>query len=222
LVVVLLLIGKGVYAQENSIIWKVNTHRKQVALTFDDGPRPEPTAKILKILNQLQAKATFFLVGNIAEKQPDTVYSIIAQGHEVANHTFSHSRLEHMPLSQTQKEISLANNALSSITGFKVKYFRPPGGKYTSQSLEIIKSLGMKMIMWDVNANDYVRVAPFYGIQGENSSNDICKKVLDETKNGSIILMHNGSKETIKALPYIIMRLRQEGYHLVTISELLK
>lgn len=203
-------------------IWSVKTTQKKIALTFDDGPKGAPTTLLLDVLREAQVRATFFVVGREAEQEPDLIYRMYNEGHEIGNHTYTHKRLDSIKTDEISQEITKTNLIIKGITGQAPQYIRPPGGKWDRELVNVVIENKMKLIMWDINADDYVHESPFYGTNGENPAEKIYAKVKKNVRNGSIILMHNGSKESIKILPDLIKALKKEGYQCVTVTELIK
>lgn len=201
------------------IVWTGDKNKNYVALTFDDGPKPGQSDKILNILDQYAVKATFFVIGREAKSSPDLVNRIVDSGHDIGNHTYSHYRLDGLSKEQISAEIIATNKIVEQITKKNVKFFRPPGGRYNTQVIKELKDNNLILIGWSVNPGDYVQGSKYFS--PSLKKDDITKKVLDETKNGDIILLHNGGEATIEALPEIIIGLRAKGFELVTISRLI-
>lgn len=186
--------------------------RKWIALTFDDGPHPGYTERILKILDEYDVPATFFLVGQMAERHPDLVRAEAAGGHNVANHTYHHLSLTKIPQDSVATEIKACGEVLQNITGKAPHLFRPPGGEYNDQVAEASEALGYRMILWTDDPGDYA-----------SPGNDvIVKRTLDRVENGGIILLHDGIEQTIEVLPQILRYLKSHGYECVTIDEMLE
>ncbi|MBA3065114.1 polysaccharide deacetylase family protein [bacterium] len=181
---------------------------QKVALTFDDGPHPYYTKKILEILNEYSVKGTFFLVGKQAEKYPELVTAIKGAGCEIGNHTYNHPRLIYLSESDVQKEVKSTTLLLENITGEKIKYFRPPGGRYYFNTLENIS--GLEIILWTINTDDIFL-----------SSEKIYEEVIT-AEEGDIILMHSGVPQTVKALPRILRYFSKNGITALSVSELRK
>jgi polysaccharide deacetylase family sporulation protein PdaB len=186
--------------------------RKWIALTFDDGPHPGYTERILKILDQYDVPATFFLVGQMAERHPDLVRAEAAGGHSIANHTYHHLSLTKIPQDSVATEIKACGEVLRSITGKAPHLFRPPGGEYNDQVAEASEALGYRMILWTDDPADYA----------SPGADVIVKRTLDHVENGGIILLHDGIDQTIKVLPKILSYLKSHGYECVTIDEMLE
>lgn len=185
---------------------------KQVALTFDDGPHPAYTPKILAILNRFNVKATFFLVGEMAEKYPDLVRAEVAAGHSIANHTYHHVNLLRIPPGAVATEIQACGDVLQAIAGRSIRLFRPPGGDYNRQVAEVAEALGYTTVLWTDDPGDYAN-------PGKRT---IEQRVLRAIGNGGIILVHDGIQQTVDVLPTIIRYLKRNGYQFVTVDEMLK
>lgn len=191
--------------------------RKRVALTFDDAPDPRYTPAILDILAEYDVCATFFIVGNRAQKHPALVRRIQSEGHIIGNHSYDHAVLSKLPLSGYRKQIGTTDTILSRIVGYSPRYVRPPYGELLPQQVKWSKLAGYTIVNWDVDSVDW-----------KNSpSSSVLYNVKKTLQPGSIILQHAGGgvgqdlSGTVNALPQIIQLLRGKGYELVTLPELL-
>jgi peptidoglycan/xylan/chitin deacetylase (PgdA/CDA1 family) len=182
-----------------------------IALTFDDGPHPNFTPQILDILWEQQAPATFFVVGEMAEKHPDLVRDIVADGHCLGNHTYHHVRLPGMPTGTIATEIKACGLVLQDLTGRPPHWFRPPGGGTNTRVGMVARALGYRVALWDVLTADSAR--PLAG--------EVGGRILGEAHPGAIILLHSGVQQTVDVLPWVILALRQVGFRFVTLDELL-
>lgn len=207
--------GRRHYEQTGEVVWDIKTEEKIVALTFDDGPHRKYTAEVLDLLGNYDAKATFFIIGENAEKYPELVLRVHDEGHEIANHTYTH------PLKTTitklEKELKQTNETIYSITGSYPKLFRPVGGQYTDDMIKLAVDKGYTVVMWSWHQDTEDWKNP--GVK------KIVNKVLNVTKQGDIILFHDGGgnrKQTVKALEEILPELQKQGYKFVTISELIE
>lgn len=203
------------YQLFGEIIPRVQTDRKVVSLTFDDAPA-EGTEEVLNILDQENVKATFFLVGENIAKQPEVAKTIVNRGHEVGNHSYTHKRMVFRSLSFVTQEVEKTDELIRE-SGYKHEIlFRPPYGKKLITLPWYMKEHNRKTIMWDIEPESYSEIA--------GNTDNIVRYVMDNTKPGSIIILHPFFKneETRKALPIIIQKLRDEGYMFVTVSELLQ
>jgi len=188
------------------VMWHMPRDRRQVALTFDDGPDDDITPQLLDVLKQHNVRATFFLVGHMIAKFPHVVARIANDGHEIANHTWAHYRLDEMNQDQVGLQLSATTQALHQLNVPMAPYVRPPGGRFNNYLLHAAKNQQLTMVMWDVNAADYKQA------DGTFPEPLVIKhRVLRQIKPGSIVLMHN-SPATLHALPGIIDELKGRGY----------
>jgi len=188
-----------------------NKKLRQIALTFDDGPHPDYTKKILAILKQNNIRATFFVVGEMAEKYPELVSAEVFAGCNIGNHTFDHVAMTKLSSLDAATEIMACGDIIQSITGVRPHLFRPPGGDYNDSTAMIAGALGYTMVLWTDNAGDW-------SSPGEKF---IELKILWFISNGGIILMHDGIQQTIDILPKLIRLLKERGYEFVTIDEMI-
>lgn len=182
---------------------------KRVALTFDDGPHPRNTEKVLVLLDQYDAKATFFMLGSNVEYYPDIVKSIMEAGHELGNHTWSHPDLTALGSDSVMQEVQNTNKIIEKTTGKKPTVFRPPYGATNEQVETAVK---MTPVLWTVDTMDWKSRDP----------NAILQIVKGNVEEGAIILLHDIHDSTVDALEPILKYLDEEGYNFVTISELEK
>ncbi|MEI4771653.1 polysaccharide deacetylase family protein [Psychrobacillus sp. FJAT-51614] len=207
--------GRKFYEEAGMIIWDIKTKEKVVALTFDDGPHKKYTTEILDLLAQYDAKGTFFIVGEQAEKNPEIVLRMYEEGHELANHTYTHPYSRNVP--KIMKEIKQTNDTIYSITGYAPTLFRPVEGQYTDAMIEEVVKVGFKVVMWSWHQDTEDWKNP--GV------NKIVNTVLEGTKEGDVILFHDGGgnrAQTVKALNKILPELQNQGYQFVTIKDLIK
>ncbi|MEU1668857.1 polysaccharide deacetylase family protein [Streptomyces sparsogenes] len=185
---------------------------KCVALTFDAGPS-ENTPRLLDILKKEHAHATFFMLGkNHVLKYPDLVRRIAAEGHELANHTWTHKILTKADDDEVRDEITRTQDAVSKITGSKKPLLmRPPQGRTDDRVSKICRELGIAQVLWSVTAKDYQTT----------DSALITKRVLDQVDRDGIILLHDIYKGTVPAVPGILEGLKKRGYTVVSVSELM-
>ncbi|MFZ3062174.1 MAG: polysaccharide deacetylase family protein [Actinomycetota bacterium] len=197
------------------ILWESRTKVKAVALTFDDGPDPNYTPRILDILKEKNVRATFFLVGREVEQHPDIVEREISEGHELENHSYSHPELEVETDAQIQNEIVKGGEAIEKMTGKKPKYFRPPKGLVGGEVFTIANANGYQVILWGITIEHSASKTP----------PEEANRVLKAIEPGMIILAHDGRLnriKTVEALPIIIDGLRAKGYKFLTLSALLR
>lgn len=188
----------------------------RVALTFDDGPHPEYTVEILDILAEYGVKATFFVIGKNAETYPGIVERIIAEGHEVGNHTWSHSAVAELTDGELADEITRTENYLRNSFGYVPVLFRPPGGGRYARAAEVAEKLGYDYVLWSWRTDSRDWSCP--------GSEVISNTVISNTSGGDIVLLHDYASpvsQTPEALRKIIPALLEKGYGFVTVSELL-
>ena len=192
-------------------IYSVQTDKKQVAITFDAAWTNQDTNELIKILKKHKATATFFIVGDWADRFPESVKAFYDAGHTIANHSDTHKAFSKCSREEIRKEIVDCNEKLEKITGEKVTLVRAPSGDYTKESLEVADSLGMQTIQWNCDSLDYTKI----------SVEEIVNRVVKGTQNGSIILFHNGVENTAEALDRILTELKKQGYSFVSVNSLI-
>jgi peptidoglycan-N-acetylglucosamine deacetylase len=187
------------------------TTPRAVALTFDDGPWPGSTERILAVLKKYRVKATFFSVGYLAQRYPTVVRSEAQSGMVIGDHSFDHPLVPpfaEQPFAKATAEIGQAKEALAA-AGVVCGLFRPPGGSYGPSTLGIARSLGLRVVLWSVDPADWTN-----GITAKT----IVQRVLSHVRPGSIVLLHDGGGDqsaTVKALPAIIKGIRKRHLMLV-------
>ena len=202
------------------VYWHGDSTQPKIALTFDDGPNEPYTSEVLDILKKYNVKATFFLLGKNVERYPATVKRMFEEGHVIGNHTYDHPYLLIQSRSHIQNEIKKAEQDIFAAANTRTHLFRSPYGVDNSWVYHAAKELDYVTIGWSVTGNNG---------RTEISPDIIAKDVLRDTKNGSIILLHDGKRlvkganrsHVVKALPFIIESLRQKGYQFVTVPQLL-
>lgn len=194
-------------------IYCVNTDEKKVALSFDAAWGADDTDSLLDTLAKHNVKATFFLVGDWVRKYPEQVKRIASGGHDIGNHSDKHPHMASMSKEQIKEDVMRAHNATKDVLGIDMNLFRPPFGEYNNTVMEALKECGYYVIQWDVDSLDWKE----HGLQ------PLIDKVVNHKSlgNGSIVLMHNNAKYTKDALDSIIVGLKEQGYELVPLSELI-
>ena len=191
-------------------IYSVETDEKKVAISFDAAWGNEQTPELLDILDRYDVKATFFLVGQWVDNFPESVKEIAKKGHDVENHSNTHAHMPELSLEGMTEEIVSCNDKIKALTGKCPTLFRPPYGDYNNNVVGAVKNQNMYCIQWDVDSLDWKDL----------SADEITQRVTSKLQNGSIVLLHNGAKNTPAALPSIIEGIKAQGYELVPISEL--
>ena len=192
-------------------IYSVATDKKKIAITFDAAWSAEDTDELIKTLKKHNAKATIFAVGDWVDKNPEAVKKFHKSGHEMANHSDTHAAFSKISREEIKAEIINCNKKIKTITGFEPKLVRAPSGDYDNKSIEVAESLGMKMIQWDCDSLDWKLL----------SVEEMYSRITTKVQNGSILLFHNGVKNTPEALDKILAKLKADGYEFVTVSELI-
>lgn len=196
--------GKTVYASG------IDPEKPMVALTYDDGPSAQATPRILQKLQEAGARATFFMVGKQAEKRPELIRQMVAQGCEVANHTYSHISMEKLTPEQLTEELARTNQIVTDACGVTPVLMRPVGGAKNDAGMSAVGAISMPAILWSVDTLDW---------KTRDAASTV-QTVLDQVKDGDIILMHDLYDATADASMTIIDELTAQGYQLVTVSEL--
>ncbi|MEY2500050.1 MAG: peptidoglycan-N-acetylglucosamine deacetylase [Verrucomicrobiota bacterium] len=183
-----------------------------IALTFDDGPNATLTPKLLDLLAARHLKATFFVVGQNAADHPDILKRAVREGHEIANHSWSHPNLGKMSDEAVRRELQKTDDAIAAAIGKRPTLLRPPYGSITAhQKKWIHEEFGYRIIIWDVDPLDWKRPGPSV----------VTARILKETKAGSIVLAHDIHPPTIEAMPATFDQLMKKGFKSVTVTELL-
>lgn len=191
---------------------KLTSQEKVIALTFDDGPYPEYTPPILDILKKNNIKGTFFWIGQNLKAFPELGKQVVAEGHAIGNHTWHHW-YKNMSAAVAAREIEDTTELIYKTTGVRTSLFRPPGGYLYNGVADYAKKKNYLVAMWSADSSDYSRP----GVD------KLVNNVMRNAKPGGMVLMHDGGGNrvnTVKALPIIINKLRQQGYKFVTVSEL--
>lgn len=195
-------------------IYRVKTEQgdNRIAITFDCAWGAQDIPEILTVLKNHDAKATFFVLGTWAEKNPEVMVSIVEAGHEVANHSYAHKTPTKLNKSDLMEEITKCNEAIYATTGVKATLYRAPSGDYNDLVVETAEELGFSMIQWDVDSIDW---------KEEMTKEAIYQRVISRTTAGSILLFHNDTNYTVEVLPNILQTLTEKGYESVTVSQLI-
>ena len=188
-------------------VWRINPSEKVIYLTFDDGPNPEVTPRVLDILDEFEAKATFFCVGENVMKYPEIFQEVKHRGHAVGNHTFNHVKGTVETVKEYVDNVGKAHEYIHS------KLFRPPHGRITLSQVNKLKA-DFKIIMWDFITYDFDR---------QVTSTEILKEVKIRSRNGSVVIFHDSlkaRKNVLEALPEALRYWKKEGYEVKALHEL--
>lgn len=187
----------------------VNENGPMIALTFDDGPYPKVTGHILDVLEKNGVCATFFVMGSRIEGHEDMLTRMDELGCEIGNHSFSHADLTRLSKADCQRELSDTDAEIRRVTGHEASVVRPPYGYYNKT---VMSAAERPLILWTVDTNDWRGKAP----------GEIADYVIQQAKEGSVILMHDQQTQTADAMEMIIPTLIEEGFRFVTVSELIR
>jgi peptidoglycan-N-acetylglucosamine deacetylase len=184
-----------------------------VAMTFDDGPHPQNTPRLLDMLRARNIKATFFVIGRSVDLYPQIVRRTVAEGHEVANHTHTHRLLSKLSDSEVRGEMTRCNEAVARAAGgYRMRVMRPPYGGLLQRQREMVHAeFGLPTILWSVDPLDWKRPGPSV----------VASRILSGTTAGGIILAHDLHAQTVDAMPATLDGLLRRGFKFVTVSQLL-
>jgi len=201
------------------VVTEVATSAKVVALTFDDGPYPPYTGQILDILREDHVPATFFVLGQNAEKYPALVRRIVDEGHQIGNHSYNHIDFLKANRATMADQIDRTNRIIKNITGKLPRLVRPPHGFRDAVVMDVMADRHLKVVEWSVSSRDWTNP----GVD------TIVERTVSGVKSGSIILLHDGDgieqrasrEQTVKATRQIIRELKAKGFKFVTVDEIL-
>jgi polysaccharide deacetylase family sporulation protein PdaB len=200
-------------AQSAPIVYRVKTDEKVVALSFDISWGTRTPGPVLDILKKENLRCTFFLSGPWVRKYPEIAKRIAADGHEIGSHGYRHINLSQLPKEKIKEEIATAHQIIINVTGKEPRLIRTPNGDWDDKVVKAAQELGYTVIQWDVDSLDWKNP----GVE------TIIRRVLKLVRPGTIVLLHasDSCRQTDEALPEVIAGLRQQGYKMVTVSELL-
>lgn len=191
--------------------------RRRVALTFDDGPDPTWTPRVLDLLAARRVRASFFLVGERAARAPDTVRRIAGEGHEVASHAWSHRSLWFLGPRATEREVARSHELLAALSGREPRHFRPPWGMVNATLFGALRRHGERLVLWSIQPE---------GLRPVSAERQV-DRVLGRVRPGAIVDLHDAEgtpaapERLVAALPGMIDGLTRTGYELATVAELL-
>ena len=192
-------------------IYKVDTAEKKVAITLDGMWGSKYTPQLLKIFRKHNINITFFFGGNWLEEYPHLVKEIVANGHEIGNHSYTHPHMAQLGREEIIEELSRTGELIKELTGKRSDLFRPPFGEYNNRLIKTSREQGYHVIQWSIDSLDWKDV----------STDFIVKTVIKDISPGEIILMHNNGSHTAEALERLIPKLKDKGYQIVPLSELI-
>lgn len=191
---------------------RVRTNLPYIAMTYDDGPHPKNTPRLLDMLRKRNIKATFYVTGRNVQLYPQLTRRIVAEGHEIGNHTWTHRNLKTLSRAEVRKELNRTRDIIVSTCGVKPRTMRPPyGALRQDQRAWIFKEYGYPTILWSVDPEDWKR--PGISV--------VTSRIVNNTRNGGIVLAHDLHKPTVDAMPGTLDGLLRKGFKFVTVSQLL-
>ncbi len=192
-------------------IYNVKTDEKKIAFTMNCAWNADDIDSILETLKNNDVHITFFMVGEWVDKYPEAVKKIYEAGHEIGSHSNTHPHVNNLSAEKNLEEIKLSVNKIEQITGQKTNIYRAPYGEYNDTVIKTAQENGYYTIQWNLDTLDYK------GLTGEEMWNRLKNKL----ENGSIILSHNGTKHTADSLDMLIKNIKEKGYEITTVSDLI-
>ena len=183
---------------------------REIALTFDDGPREHGVQELIDVLTPFGARGTFFLVGKFADRYAPITSWIHESGNDVENHSFTHPKLYTLWVEKIMRETERCNEVIEGLGIRRPRFMRPPGGSYNLKILNAMRRMDMRLGLWSINSADY----------SGRSSEEIAAFILSKAAPGAVVLMHSGVPETVAALPRILSELGARGYRFVGLQDL--
>jgi peptidoglycan/xylan/chitin deacetylase (PgdA/CDA1 family) len=191
-----------------------------LALTYDDGPNDPYTCRTMEVLERHGVKATFFLIGQYVQQKPDIARALVAAGHAIGSHTWSHPNLIFAPASEVRRQLVQTRQAILDATGVETKIFRPPFGGRRPATLRAVQALGMQTVMWNVTCYDWKA----------KTSDEIVARARRQIRGGDVILLHDGShvrigvdrSRSVEASERILSRYLAEGFQFVTVPQMME
>lgn len=214
-VCLLVLLPLHIHAERNiSVYYRAATHTPKIALTFDDGPHPQYTDRILEVLEREGVRATFFVIGSNVRLYPEITKRVLAAGHEIGNHTYSHPLVPLTATEELEREVEQTDTLLLSLGIPRPVFFRPPQGKFPPDAEGFLERTGKIAVLWSIDTRDWAHT----------ETEQMIREVEEKVGGGDIILFHDfvgGKTNTVDAIKKLIPTLRERGYQFVTLSELL-
>ncbi len=192
-------------------VYSVERDDPVISISFDASWGGDKTIAILDLLDQYNAKATFFLVGIWVDKFPELVQEIAARGHEIGNHSASHAHFPQISEEKMRKELADCSDKIEALTGTRPTLFRPPYGDYNSKAVTVVRDSGYECVQWSIDSQDWKN----RGVQ------DLINRATKNVQQGDIILFHNDSQYIVEALPTILDTYQAAGLNLIPVGDIL-
>lgn len=197
-------------AKKELPVYSVERDDNVIAVTFDASWGADNTPKLLDILDEYDAKCTFFLVGLWVDKYPDMVQAIVERGHEIGNHSATHPHMSKLSESKMLEELRMMSDKVEKLTGVRPTLFRPPYGDYNNSVIRTVRSAGYEAVQWSVDSLDWKNISP----------QDMIRRA-GKVGKGDIILFHNDSQYLLDALPTLLQSYKEQGLQMVKVSDIL-
>lgn len=197
-------------AKKELPVYSVERDDHVIAVTFDASWGADNTPKLLDILDEYDAKCTFFLVGLWVDKYPDMVQAIVERGHEIGNHSATHPHMSKLSESKMLEELRMMSDKVEKLTGVRPTLFRPPYGDYNNSMIRTVRSAGYEAVQWSVDSLDWKNISP----------QDMIRRA-GKVGKGDIILFHNDSQYLLDALPTLLQSYKEQGLQMVKVSDIL-
>ena len=197
-------------AKKELPVYSVERDDDVIAVTFDASWGADNTPKLLDILDEYDAKCTFFLVGLWVDKYPDMVQAIVERGHEIGNHSATHPHMSKLSESKMLEELRMMSDKVEKLTGVRPTLFRPPYGDYNNSVIRTVRSAGYEAVQWSVDSLDWKNISP----------QDMIRRA-GKVGKGDIILFHNDSQYLLDALPTLLQSYKEQGLQMVKVSDIL-
>ncbi len=205
--------ASSTYGDRELPIYSVETDEMKIAISFDAAWGAEDFNKIMEILDKHKLKTTFFMTGEWVENYPECVKTLVEKGHDLGNHSATHPDMTKLSKEKQKEQILSVHNAVKELTGYEMELFRPPYGAYNNDVIRTCYEVGYFPVQWDVDSLDWK------DYEAPRIIANVCEH--ESLGAGSIILCHNGAKYTAEALDEMITNLKNQGYEIVPISELI-
>jgi len=192
-------------------VYSVEREDDVITVSFDASWGGDQTLRILDLLDEYNAKATFFLVGIWVDKYPELVKEIHARGHEIGNHSDSHPEMSKLSNEQIIRELDGCSDKIEALTGERPTSFRPPYGDYDNEVVTVARSEGYEVVQWSIDSLDWKN----------KGVDDLINRATKNVKKGDIILFHNDSKYILQALPTILKTYQQQGFTMIPARDIL-
>ena len=192
-------------------IYSVERDDPVISVTFDASWGGDKTMAILDLLDQYNAKATFFLVGIWVDKYPELVQEIARRGHEIGNHSDSHAHFTQISDAQIRQELKDCSDKIEALTGTRPTLFRPPYGDYNSKVITVVRDAGYEAVQWSIDSLDWKN----------RGVSDLVKRATNNVQKGDIILFHNDSQYIVEALPAILQHYQAQGFTMIPAKDIL-